>query len=113
MILAASAVLLTPAFAANQAVLSWGAVSKDVNGNPITGVTYNVYTVPTATSTSGGTMIASGITALTYTATGLAVGSTTYYTVTAVANGMESAYSNVGSKSIPFGAPAAPVLTVN
>lgn len=102
------------ALAANTATLTWGAVTTNTDGSAISGtVTYNVYQTPCG-STSGGTQLANGITALIYTVSaGLTDGTTVCFNVTAVAGGIESAYSAQGSKTFPAGVPNPPAsLTV-
>lgn len=94
--------------ATNTATLTWLAPSN--SGVLTPPITYNVYQTPQG-ATSGGTQIASGLSALSYTATGLTAGSTVCFNVTAVAAGQESAYSNQGCKTFPA-VPASPVLTV-
>ena len=81
--------------ATHQAVLTWTA-STDAAANPT--LTYNIYrfsgacpaTAPTTVGTGGFTKInASAITALTFTDTGIGVGSVCYYG-TSLFNGAES-----------------------
>jgi hypothetical protein len=99
-----AAVAQTP----SSAVLTWVAPSNAASLTPP--ITYNVYQTAQG-ATSGGTQIASSVTALTYTASGFTAGSTVCFNVTAVAAGVESAYSNQACKTFPV-VPNAPVLTV-
>jgi fibronectin type 3 domain-containing protein len=81
-----------------QAALSWTAS---------TGATsYNVYE-GTASGGEGTTPIATGITGASYTATGLTIGTTYYFTVAAVNTSGVSAASNEAS-AMPLASPAAP-----
>jgi hypothetical protein len=95
------------------AQLSWTAVTTYADGTAIpsgVAVTYNVYQGPTATSL---TKVASGVTALTSTiTTGLSDGQTYFWSVTAVAGGLEGAQSNVGTKSFAAVQPGTVTLTV-
>ncbi len=92
------------------ALLSWGAVAQDTDGNTISGVTYNVY--QGAKGSSSKTKIAQGLTSLNYTATNLPYGETCFnVSASTVALG-ESALSAEGCKSFPLPKPAAPTLTV-
>jgi hypothetical protein len=96
----------------NTAILTWLAPTLNTDGTAIAGpITYNVYQTPCGAA-SGGTKIASNLTALTYTETGFADGATECFNITAVAAGQESAYSNQGAKTFPAGVPVSPVLTV-
>lgn len=100
------AALCMPALAANQAVLSWGAVTKDVEGNAITGVTYNLYQ-----GVQGQPKVKTGTPQSATTATissGLTSGRTYCWQVSASANGVEGALSNEACKSFPPAAPEAP-----
>lgn len=91
------------------AVLTWTAVTKDTDGNALTGVTYNIYQGPRG---SGKQKVATGITSLTYTAVALPVGETCWR-VSASANALEGGASAEGCKSFVAAAPAVPVLTIN
>ncbi len=105
-LLALVALMSCPCFAANQAVLSWGAVTKDADGNALTGVTYNVYQ---AAQGSTKTKVQTGVAAATFTVTsGLPNGTTQCFQVSASANGVEGALSNEACKTFPFREPAAP-----
>jgi hypothetical protein len=103
-----------PAFAANTATLTWTAPTTYSDGTTIPSgvvITYNVYQGTSATTL---TQLISGVSALTYSSTGLNSGTTYFFAVTAVANGLESAKSNTGSKTFAVTVPpGAPVLTVN
>lgn len=98
---------------AGTATLEWAAPTSYSDGSAIpagVAITYNIYQGTSATSLS---QVASGVTALTDSiTTGLVDGQTYFWSVTAVANGMEGAQSNVVSKTIPFAAPGAVTLTV-
>ncbi len=100
---------LVPAAHAGQAIASWGAVTKDTNGNTLPGpVTYTVYS---ALQGQSKTVLVSGLTTLSYTALNLVAGTTTCFEVTANVVGLpESARSNEGCKAIVQ--PGAPVITV-
>lgn len=92
-----------------QATLSWSAVTQDVEGNAINGVTYNVYRGARAAAKA---QVATGITGLSFVDTGRPAGVEDCYYVTAVKGG-ESAPSAEGCKSYPALAPASPTgLTV-
>ena len=95
------------------ATLTWTAVTQYSDGTTIPStvtVTYNVYQGTSATSL---TKVASGVTALTSSiSTGLADGQTYFWAVTAVAGGLESAQSNVGTKVFAAIAPGTVTLTV-
>lgn len=108
LILALALLLPAIAWAANTATFSWGAVTQNTDGTTITGpVTYNIYQTACG-STSGGSQVASGITGLAYViSTGLADGTTYCWNLTAVAGGVESAYSNQATKTFLPGTPAA------
>lgn len=99
--------------AVRQAVLSWTKPTQYTDGSPIDPsvvVTYNVY--KGARGSTSKTRIAEGVTELSRTITGLELGEHCF-NVTAVAHGLESAYSQEGCKSFPFLAPAAPPLVVD
>jgi hypothetical protein len=93
------------------ATLSWTAPTTYTNGTTIPStvpITYNLYQGLTCATVA---KVATGITALTDVVnTGLALGNTYAFTITAVAGGFESAQSNCGTKG--FYAPNAVVLTV-
>lgn len=99
--------------AAPSATLSWAAPTVYSDGTAIPStvtITYNVYQGTSATSL---TKVATGVTAVTDSITsGLADGVTYYWAVTAVANSLEGAQSNVVSKSFPAAPPGTVVLTV-
>jgi hypothetical protein len=111
--LALSVAAIAPAFSAEparQASLSWGAVTQDVEGNTITGVTYSVYR-----GLQGGqkARVAQNLATLAYVDAGRPAGVTECYVVTAVKGADESAPSSEGCKSYPAVRPAAPAgLTV-
>lgn len=92
------------------ASLSWGAVTKDVEGNAITGVTYKVYQGP-----KGGTktVIRTGLTVTALVLSSLPSGETCWQISANIAGGGESGLSNEACKSFPFLAPAAPTLVVD
>ena len=79
--------------AAHQAVLGWTASTTS-------GVTYSVFRGTTAGGEST-TAIVTGLSALTYTDTTVAGGTTYYYTVEAVLSGVASVPSNEVSAVIP------------
>jgi hypothetical protein len=110
--LIASACVL--AQAAPQATLTWTAPTTYTDGSSIPStvvVTYNVYQGPSATTL---VKVASGVTTLTSSiTTGLISGQTYFWAVTAVANGLEGAKSNVGTKVFAAVPPNAVTLTVN
>jgi hypothetical protein len=95
------------------ATLSWSAPTTYSDGTPIPStvtITYNVYQGTSATSL---VKVASAVTALTSTiSTGLADAQTYYWSVTAVAGGLEGAQSNVASKAFAAVAPGVVTLTV-
>lgn len=94
------------------ASLTWTAVTGNTDGTAATGVTYNVYQGPTAT-TLGATPVATGIATTSDAITaGLAPNSQACFAVTAVAGGQESVQSNVSCKTFPASVPLAPVLSV-
>lgn len=82
------------------ATLSWVAPTAYTDGTAIpagTVITYNVYQ---GTSASTLAQVATGVTALTdVISTGLTVGKTYFFAVTAVTGGLEGPQSNVGSKA--------------
>jgi uncharacterized protein YfiM (DUF2279 family) len=88
-----------------QATLSWGAVTQDVEGNAITGVTYNVYRGARGATKA---RIATGLAALTYVDSGRPAGVEDCYQVTAAKGDLESDPSSEGCKSYPAVAPGAP-----
>lgn len=100
--------------------LSWNAVTKDVNGNTITGVSYLLWRA-TASSGPFTQITASPITATTYLdpAAGLAASTTYYYEVQAQSAGLDSAPSTATAVAVPSSgfpsnpsAPSAPTGTV-
>jgi hypothetical protein len=95
------------------ATLTWTAPTTYTDGTTIpttVALSYNVYQGTSATSL---TKVATGVTALTSTiTTGLVDGNTYYWSVTAVANGLEGAQSNVASKTFAAVAPGTVTLTV-
>ena len=78
--------------------LDWSAVTQDLNGKPITGVTYSVYRAIGDPYFTPGAAYATGITATTYTDPDSTVltdaSKNAFYIVHALANGMESGDSN-------------------
>jgi hypothetical protein len=96
------------------ATLGWTAVTTYSDGTTIPGtvaVTYNIY--QSCVSASALSKITSGVTTLTTTITaGLADNETCYWAITAQANGLEGAQSNVGSKTFAAVAPGTATLTV-
>jgi hypothetical protein len=92
---------------ASGASLTWTAPTANTDGTPIAGaLTYNIYQGATAATL---TKVASGLTSTTGAVTaGLTAGTTQYFAVTAVANGMESAQTPVAALAIPFPTPNAP-----
>jgi hypothetical protein len=94
------------------ATLTWGAVTTYANGTTIpstVAVTYNLYQGATCATVA---KVASGITALTdVISTGLTVGNSYAFTISASAAGIEGAQSNCGTKA--FYAPGTVTLTVN
>ena len=105
--------LAFPSFAqtAPTATLTWGAVTTYANGTTIpstVAVTYNLYQGATCATLA---KVASGITALTdIVNTGLVIGNSYAWTVSASAAGIEGAQSNCGTKA--FLAPGSVTLTV-
>lgn len=100
-IFAALLVLVTlPAFAqTGSAILSCTPPTTNTDGTAIAGtVTYKFYRGTTATSQ---TTVSTAQTSCSYTWTGLSAG-THYFSATATVNGVESARSNVASKTIAF-----------
>ena len=81
---------------APRAILTWDAVTKDVSGNTITGVTYNVYR---GIQSSGSDLVklnGSSITVLTYTDNTITATGVYYFSASAVSStGVE------GAKVIP------------
>lgn len=106
--------LLAPfsAFAANTATLTWVAPTTNTDGTPLSGAcSYNVYQGLSATTL---TKTATGISTLTYAvSTGLIDGTQYFFSVSCTVGGIESAQSNVGSKTFSPGTPSVPTtLTV-
>lgn len=96
------------ALAANTATLSWQAPTTFSDGSPVgsTPITYNVYQ---GLQGQAKTKTQSAVTQTSATvSSGLAAGNTYCFTVTAVANSLESAPSNEACKTFPQVAPAAP-----
>lgn len=91
--------------------ISWGAVTKDTNGNLLTGaVTYSIFMGGTPGSSK--TLLVSGLTGTTYTVPGLAPGDY-YFQMTADVTGLpSSAMSAEGCKTILPTPPTSPVVTV-
>lgn len=94
------------------ATLHWGAVTQTVAGEPVTGaVSYNVYQGAKGSTTKA--KVKTGVTALTYAATGLPAGETCFnFTAQTAVNG-ESGLSNEACKSFPFDKPDITTLTVD
>lgn len=105
--------VLVSATAPPQAVLTYTAPTANTDGSAIVGaITYNVYQGTSAASLA---KVQSGLTALTATITsgpGIADGATAFFAVSATVGGVESAQSNVGSKTFSVGTPNAPTLVV-
>lgn len=103
-----------PAIPPPTAVLTWTAPTTYSDGTAIpatVAITYNVYQSCTSATTL--VKVASGVTTLTNTiSTGLADGQTCFWSITAVAGGLESAQSNVGTKAFAAIAPGTVTLTV-
>lgn len=95
------------------AILTWTAPTTYSDGTAIpatVAITYNVYQGLTATTL---VKVATGVTGLTNTiTTGLSDGVTYFWSITAVAGGLESAQSNVGTKAFAAVAPGTVTLTV-
>lgn len=95
------------------ATLAWAAPTTYSDGTSIpssVAITYNVYQGASASSL---TQVATAVTSITDTiTTGLSDGVTYFWSVTAVANGLEGAQSNVVSKVFPAVAPGTVTLTV-
>lgn len=109
MLLAAAAMAQT----APSATLTWSAPTLYSDGTTIPStvtITYNVYQGASATTL---TKVATGVTTLTdLITTGLVDGQTYFWAVTAVANSLEGAQSNVVSKSFAAVPPGTVTLTV-
>lgn len=100
--------------------LKWNAVTQDVNGGTISGVTYLVWRA-TASAGTFTQITASPIAATTYLdpAAGLAAGTTYYYEVQAQSAGLDSTPSTATAVAVPSAGfpanpaqPAAPTGTV-
>lgn len=92
--------------------LSWAAETVNTDGTPVTPpITYNLYQGASATSLA---KVQSGLTSPAATVTtGLPIGTTQFFAVSAVEDGVESALSAPVSVAIPIPTPAAPTgLTV-
>jgi hypothetical protein len=89
---------LTASQVSGKCQLDWSAVTEDVNGNPISGVTYNVYRAIGDPYFTPGVTYATGLTAPTYTDPDATVfgdaNKNAFYLVTAVSSGGESDISN-------------------
>jgi len=117
------ALLLLPFTASAQTVtasatLKWTAVTTSTTGGPLGGPTsYNIYDSNVAAggtcTTAGMKEAATGLTALTDTLSlpGLTPGTIECFAVTAEAGGVTSAYSNIGSVTVPTAPPAVPGAT--
>lgn len=85
--------------------IAWTAVTLDVNGNALVGpVTYNLYRGSSATALNP---LKSGLSGTTATDT-VTVNGTYWYSVTAVAGGLESAQANPVSAALTSGVIASP-----
>lgn len=95
-LLAMTLMLSTPVLAqAASAVASWSPITTNVNGDPVTGVTYNLYR-STAADMSGKTKLNSTtpITSTSFTDTTVTAGTNLYYQVHGVtSSGVEGAGS--------------------
>lgn len=92
------------------ALLEWTAPTTYTDGTPLTSaLTYHVYR---GVQGQPKTRAQSSLTSRTFTFTNLPVNTTQCFVVTAVADGMESAPSAEGCKSIVPGTPSATTLTV-
>lgn len=93
--------------AASGATLTWTAPTGNSDGTAISGaLTYNVYQGISVATLS---KVVSGLTPTTgVITTGLTAGTTQYFAVTAVANGMESALTPAQALVIPFSTPNPP-----
>ena len=81
---------------APRAIVSWNAVTTDMGGNPITGVTYNVYRGIQSTGSDLVKLNSSPITLLTYTDTTVTATGVYYFSASAVTStGLE------GNKAAP------------
>jgi hypothetical protein len=89
-----------PVIGAGDAGLSWNAPTNNEDGSPVAGLAgYHVY-YGTDPTNFGNTIDVAGSSSTTYTVTGLNSG-TYYFAVAAYdANGVESAMSNIGNKTI-------------
>lgn len=109
----ASAALLAQAIPPPSAILTWTAPTTYSDGTAIpatVAITYNVYQGLTATTL---VKVATGVTGLTNTiTTGLSDGVTYFWSITAVAGGLDGAQSNVGTKAFAAVAPGTVTLTV-
>lgn len=88
------------------ATLTWIAPTTNTDGSTITApITYNVYQGASSTSLA---KVATALSGSSDTITGLSPGTTAYFAVTSVVNGVESAQSAVVSLAVPFPTPGAP-----
>lgn len=95
------------------ATLTWTAPTTYTDGTAIPSTVALSYNVYQGVSPTALVKVASGVTTLTSTiTTGLADGNTYYWSVTAVAGGLEGAQSNVASKTFAAVAPGTVTLTV-
>ncbi|MDE2100455.1 MAG: hypothetical protein KGL39_24600 [Patescibacteria group bacterium] len=102
--------------------LGWQAPTTNTDNSVISGtLSYNIYQVASSTATSGGTKVASGITAGVYQITNLTDATTVCYAVTAVETYTatqvppsgateESGYSNAVCAALPPGVPSTPLM---
>ena len=96
----------------NTAQWNWGAVTTYTDGTTISvPVTYNLYIGTAGKSSESATPAETGLSALTFTGSGYAAGTTVCGEITAVAGGVEGARSNEACKTFPA-VPAATTLTV-
>jgi hypothetical protein len=102
-------VVLMAGTALGSVTLNWTAPAKYTDGTNIASpISYNLkYGVVSGTYT---TTIPLGVVIITYSMANVNPGTTYYFVVTAVVNGVESLPSNEVVKAIPFPVPAAPVL---
>lgn len=91
------------------ATVTWTAPTTNTNGTPVSTLTYNLYQ-----GLSGAlAKVQSGIATTTLVVTtGLTVGTTQCFAVTAVEGGVESAQSNVACSMIALPTPGAPSQVV-
>lgn len=86
------------------ATWSWSAPTQYTDGSAIpstTAITYNLYLGTAGPGSEAATPAQTGITALTATSSGYSAGENVCGTLTAVANGQESAHSSEACKAFP------------